>query len=197
MAYIFGFIAADGCLIEYKNGYHGIDITSKDIELLKGIKDEMSSEHKIGKKERGYRLQIRNKTIYSDLLNLGLTPRKSKSITFPKVPRKFLHDFIRGCFDGDGSVFMWRDPRWRHSLQIRTTFSSGSYPFLNDLKKQLCRFAGLQKGAVYKNPRIYELHYGIQDSLWLYRFMYSSNNGVLYLKRKKEKFELFNKLKNQ
>ena len=83
MAYILGFIFADGCLVEYRNGYHGLDITSKDLNHLRLIKEKLNAEHKIGKKERGFRLQIRNRDIYNDLINLGLTPRKSKIISFP------------------------------------------------------------------------------------------------------------------
>jgi len=106
MAYILGFIYTDGSLIEYRNGYHGLDITNKDITLLKSIKKKLGAGHKIGKKERGYRLQIRNRSIYRDLLMLGLIPRKSKNIRSAEVPQKYFSHFIRGVFNGDGSVMV-------------------------------------------------------------------------------------------
>ncbi|MDD2689857.1 MAG: hypothetical protein PHT41_06895 [Candidatus Omnitrophica bacterium] len=86
MAYLLGFIFADGCLVEHKNGYHGLDITSKDVDHLRLIKSRLKAEHKIGKKERGYRIQIRNRQIYNDLIRFGLTPRKSERIRFPEIP---------------------------------------------------------------------------------------------------------------
>jgi len=197
MAYILGFIFADGCLVEYKNGYYGLDITSKDLEHLRLIKHELKAEHKIGKKEHCYRIQIRNKVIYNDLLKLGLTPRKSKTIRFPKLPKEYFSHFVRGLFDGDGSVMIWKEPRWRHTWQIRTSFTSGSRNFLNDLNKNLKCLGGLLKGKVSPAARAYHLRYlSMSESLGLYKFMYRYNPG-LYLKRKKDKFESFILLKNR
>ncbi len=195
MAYILGFIFADGCLVEHKNGYHGLDITSKDIELLRSIKDKLSAGHKIGHKERGYRLQIRNRNIYSKLIELGLTPRKSKVIKFPKIPKKYSHDFIRGLFDGDGSVMIWQEPRWRHTWQIRTSFTSGSHIFLQDLDKCLQNLAGLLRGRISPIKGGYHLRYvSMPECIAFYRYLYQ-NSPDLYLKRKKDKFELFISLK--
>jgi len=196
MAYILGFIFADGCLVEHKNGYHGLDITSKDLKHLRLIKEQLKAEHKIGKKERGYRIQIRNRQIYSDLIRLGLTPRKSKRIRFPKIPKGYFAHFIRGLFDGDGSVFIWKEPRWRHTWQIRTTFCSGSLEFIKGLRRELFKNAGLSEGYLRRGSRVMELGYAIADSLSLYKFMYRGNDNV-YLNRKKNKFELFLRIKNQ
>ena len=190
MAYIFGFITADGCLVEHKNGYHGLDITSKDLTLLSAIKKRMQAGHAIGEKERGYRLQIRNKQIYSDLIRLGLMPRKSKRVKFPRIPKRCFAHFIRGLFDGDGSVFIWKEPRWRHTWQIRTTFCSGSLDFITELRQELFKNAGLSKGYLRRGSRVMELGYAIADSLALYRFMYNRESN-LCLGRKKKVFELF------
>ena len=197
MAYILGFIFADGCLVEHKNGYHGLDITSKDIGHLRLIKKQLKAEHKISKKERGYRIEIRNRDIYNDLIKLGLTPRKSKIIKFPQIPQRYSSPFIRGLFDGDGSVMVWQEPRWRHTWQIRTSFTSGSQSFLQDLNKHLRSVAGLLRGKVSPVRRGYHLRYlSMPECLILYKFMYHGNSN-LYLKRKKDKFELFVFLKNQ
>lgn len=191
MVYILGFIFSDGCLVEHKNGYHGLDITSKDVKLLRLIREQLKAEHKIGKKERGYHIQIRNRIIYNDLINLGLTPRKSKIVKFPKIPRRYFSHFIRGLFDGDGSVMIWREPRWRHTWQIRASFTSGSQSFLRDLKNHLHSFVGLLRGEVSPVQRGYHLRYlSMPECTALYKFMYR-NNTNLYLKRKKDKFELF------
>ncbi|MFC1699516.1 hypothetical protein ACFL1I_06145 [Candidatus Omnitrophota bacterium] len=190
MAYVLGVIATDGCLVEYGNGYHGFDITSKDKILLKQIKKTMQAEHKIGEKERGSRLQVRNRKIYSDLLRLGLTPRKSRTIKFLNIPKKYLSDFVRGCFDGDGCVKVWQEPRWRHTWQISTFFCSASLPFLQTLHNQLQSKGRLLRGWIWHGPRSYYLCFAIEDSLRLFNFMYQ-NDSQLYLKRKKDKFESF------
>ncbi|MFH1413927.1 MAG: hypothetical protein ABIG56_03690 [Candidatus Omnitrophota bacterium] len=190
MAYILGFIFADGCLVEHKNGYHGLDITSKDIKHLVLIKQKLKSGHKIGRKERGYRIQIRNRQIYNDLIRLGLIPRKSERARFPTIPKRYLAHFIRGLFDGDGSVFIWKEARWKHAWQIRTTFCSGSPEFIKELRQGLLKKPGLSKGYLRHASRVMELGYAITDSLALYRFMYNRKCD-LYLERKKKVFESF------
>lgn len=195
MAYVLGFIYADGCLVEHKNGYHGLDITSKDLGHLRLIKKQLGAEHKIGKKERGYRIQVRNRDVYNDLIKVGLTPRKSKTIKFPKFPEEYSPHFVRGLFDGDGSVMVWREPRWKHTWQIRTSFTSGSLSFLQDLNRHLESVASLSHGKVSPVTRGYHLRYlSMPECMALYRFMYQGNPS-LYLKRKKDKFELFLSLK--
>lgn len=44
MAYILGVIITDGCLVEHRNGYHGLDITSKDKDFLENIRHEFNKE---------------------------------------------------------------------------------------------------------------------------------------------------------
>ncbi len=194
MAYILGIITTDGCLVEHKNGYPGLDITSKDRDLLEEIKSRIEAGHKIGKKMRCYRLQIRNRILYNDLLKLGLTPRKTKTKIFPEVPKEYLPDFVRGCFDGDGSVLIWKEPRWKHSWQMRTVFSSGSIGFIEQLRQILSDNIGLSKGYLELARGAVQIKYAISDSLALYRFMYNTKSGFC-LDRKKKIFETFSNLR--
>ena len=196
MAYVLGVIASDGCLVEHANGLHSIDITSKDYEWLCKIRRAMESTHKVGKKPRGYRLQIRNQQIYGDLIRLGLTSRKSKTLRFPPVSLSHLPDFVRGYFDGDGTVWFWQDPRWRHAWQLKASFYSGSRIFLEELRSLLQRRAGLSSGSLTILPTAFELRYGITDGLKLYRWIYH-DQAVLYLDRKRNKFEEFLALKSK
>jgi len=201
MAYILGFIVADGCLVEHKNGYNALNITNKNRKILDAILKILSSTHKISVKSRGgtpnlkyFQIQIRDQSIYADLLKLGLTPRKSKTIEMPKVPAKFFDTFVRGCFDGDGSVTVWQDPRWNRPWQIRTVFSSGSYIFLIRMQKRLGKEAGLSSGSIQRLAREYELCYSIADSTKLYNFMYKDiAKNSLYLEQKLQKFDFFKK----
>jgi hypothetical protein len=203
MAYILGFIATDGCLVEHKNGYNCLNITNKNKGILEEILISMNSDHKISAKSRGsaprykyFQIQIRNKDIYNDLLKLGLMPRKSKTIRMPAIPLEFYGDFLRGCFDGDGSVSVWKEPRWRHSWQIRSVFCSASFAFLQDIQKRLCSKAGLTKGNIQSLAREYLLCYSIEDSFKLYKVMYQNINcNSLFFKRKKDKFEFFKKVR--
>ena len=169
MAYLLGVICADGCLVEHANGYHTLNITSKDLDWLQQLKRTLRAEQKICRKERGYQLQIRNQIIYRSLLDLGLTPRKSKTLQLPTVAPEVFPDFVRGVFDGDGTVWFWQDPRWKHPWQLKASFYSGSRIFLEDLRVQLGQHARLSASSLTMLPTAFELRYCIADSLQLYR----------------------------
>ncbi|MEA3319375.1 MAG: hypothetical protein U9Q88_05035 [Bacillota bacterium] len=103
MAYILGFFLADGAITDITQN---VSIAQKESEILEQIRDEMESNHPIGKNKYGINiLNINSKIIKDDLMNIhGLTPNKSKTVKFPYVPEEYMHHFIRGYFDGDGSI---------------------------------------------------------------------------------------------
>lgn len=194
MAYVLGVICADGCLVEHANGYHCLNITSKDLSWLQQIRQTLQAQQKISSKQEAYQLQIRNQIIYNSLLALGLTPRKSKTLRLPFVPPAVFPDFVRGYFDGDGTVWFWRDIRWRHPWQLKASFYSGSQAFLVELRLSLQRYAQLSPGSLTTLPTAFELRYGIRDGLQLYHWMYW-DHSVPCLQRKRNKFEEFLTLK--
>jgi len=191
MAYLLGVICADGCLVEHANGHHCLNITSKDLTWLQQIKHTLQAQHKIGWKRRAYQLQIRNQVIYHSLLDLGLTPRKSKTLRLPPVPPDAFPDFVRGYFDGDGCVVVWQEKRWRRVWQLKTAFASGSRYFLEQLRGRLCDQARLTPGSLRFGARVYCLEYAMADSLRLYDFMHAQDSARLCLTRKRERFERF------
>ena len=105
MAYVLGYIYADGSLEDasYLRGRY-LRISSKDKEILLKIKKVLDSEHKLQiRKPRQikyinniyvsknlYLLRIGDHELFNDLISLGVTPRKSLSLEFPKIPRVFL-----------------------------------------------------------------------------------------------------------
>ena len=201
MAYVLGFFCADGNMTKNKRGACFIEFQITDGDLLKKIKTTLGSGHKIAVRERGdkfktaYRLQIGSKTIFNDLLKLGLTPNKSKIIAFPIVPVRWMPDFVRGYFDGDGNVTISKYNRKnRKNHQSRTMlagFTSGSEKFLVGLRKCLQKYASLGKGTLYFSSRGYRLYYSVNDAKKLYSFMYGKLKNDLFLIRKKRIFELY------
>ncbi len=108
MAYILGFILADGCIINgtYK-GYSDslkFGVQCRDIDILEKIKLELSSNHKISKGNNAAHFTITSQKIVDDLKRLGIKYRKSLNENVPKVPNVYNKDFIRGVVDGDGSI---------------------------------------------------------------------------------------------
>lgn len=199
MAYVLGFFAADGSMVLNNRGAHFIEFTITDRIVLEMIQKAVDSTHKIQKRSHNnsawksqYRLQIGSKEWFADLSRLGFTRNKSNTLTFPKVPKKYFGDFVRGYFDGDGCVYFKRlhyadrkNLRW----VLLTLFTSGSRLFLNALWNAL-KIHGIRGGSLKKKDRGFELVFSHNDSIALHRVMYHTNKVLeLYLPRKRHKLE--------
>ena len=196
MAYVLGFFCADGSMTKNKRGAHFIEFYIKDLDLLKKIRKSLKSNHKIKTRKRSglvaYRLQIGSKKIFQSLLKLGLLPRKSKRVILPQIPKNYLSHFVRGYFDGDGSVwcgFIHKYNRKKPVKILLTRFTSGNKSFLTALSRRLA-----DEIQTAENPLIpfcsgaYRLSYSTHDSIRLYNFIYSEDSE-LRLSRKKKIFE--------
>jgi len=200
MAYVLGFFCADGSMSKNKRGAHFIEFQITDKDLLEKIRKLLDSDHKITERERGerwktqYRLQIGSKTIFRDLTKLGLTPHKSKTLSLPKMPNKYLSHFTRGYFDGDGNVnictYQRKNRLNRLSTVLLSGFTCGSEKFVKALKSHLKKFAHILGGTLYYSNKAYRLYFSINDSKKLYDFMYKNHNN-LCLNRKKIIFEKY------
>lgn len=122
MAWVLGMIITDGNL--HKDRAQ-VSITQKDIRVLEKISEYTSSAHKIRETNGSFRLTISSQVLKDDLTKLGLTPRKSLTVKFPNIPEEYLTSFIRGVFDGDGSVI--RTGYWAHVASGSKEFSQGLY----------------------------------------------------------------------
>ncbi len=145
MAYVLGLIYTDGNLYvrKDKSGYElGIlSFAQKDKELVEKFLKLMDCDATIRFKERRefakttagelYYFSIGSNDIAKDLLKLGLTPNKSLDMVFPEIPDKFMRHFIRGLFDGDGSVYL------ESRKSIRVKLLSGSKGFIKSLNRLL------------------------------------------------------------
>ncbi len=197
MAYVLGYFAADGCMFVNPRGSHYIEFTSTDREIIEKIKRFMSSKHLLAKRDRlklqwrtTYHFQIGSKEMFKDLLTFGFCPNKSNVLKFPRIPREFLSDFIRGYFDGDGCVhygFYARKNRPNKQFILLTNFTSGSKEFLKSLWERL-QEVGLSGGCLKKKTRGFELCFSINDSKKLYRFIYQNASKSIFLERKHKKF---------
>jgi predicted DNA-binding protein YlxM (UPF0122 family) len=187
MAYVLGLIITDGCIS--KTGV--ISLSMNDKELLEKVKKALGSAHNItpSKHQRGlYYYHFAREKLAKDLEKLCVVPRKSLIVKFPEVPREYLPDFIRGIFDGDGSVFY--DKR-RPKFPLRSKFVSGSESFIGNLESSL-EFLGMPKRTIYrqktKNGWSYMFIYDHQDSVRLFGILYKNTQNGLFLDRKYKRF---------
>lgn len=193
MAYTLGLWWADGCI--YRGQMFDITQHRKDKYILKKIAEDMGYEGNLqdAVDTQSSRINFSCVVIYNDIRKLGGAERKSLTAIFPKnIPDEFIPDFVRGYFDGDGSI--WYVKRSR----INSNFSSGSRIFLESLLKILREKAGIIGGSISfcnKTQTCYHLTFGTKDSAKLGKYMYS-NNPQFYLLRKKQKFDKFSEEEN-
>lgn len=179
MAYVLGLWYADGCI--YGGKMFDITLHKKDKYVLKKIADELNYEGQLYDyvDRQAVRINFSCKVIYDDIIRLGGTERKSLTVTFPKVPKQFLPDFIRGYFDGDGCIMNLKNNR------LNSAFTSGSRQFLESLLDILRQEAGIEGGSF--DDSCCSLKFGKKDTLRLGEYIYK-NNPELFLLRKKQKF---------
>lgn len=188
-AYAVGLITTDGNLS--KDGRH-IEITSKDEEQLLNFLSCLNLQNKIGKKRSGSgreysRVQFSDVVLYRFLLQIGLMPNKSKIVKDIKVPKKYIFDFLRGHFDGDGSFYSYKDPRWKNSFMFYTSFTSASPEHIQWLRSMLYNSLSIQGHITKSNSHsAYQLKYAKRESLKLLPKLYYDKE-VVCLSRKRLK----------
>lgn len=189
-AYTLGLLATDGNLS--KDGRH-LSFTSKDIQLVKTFKRCMNLFGvKIGTKTSGYtdkryfRIQFSNIKLYKWLVKIGLMPNKSKIINELKIPSKYFFDFLRGCFDGDGTIYSFWDPRWHSSFMFYIAFSSASIEFLKWMREKIKKLCGLSGSIGPAGNNLFLLRYAKSESIILFNKMFYLDN-IPFLQRKYKK----------
>lgn len=187
MAYVLGLIITDGCIS--KTGT--ISLSMNDSEILEKVKRAMMSDHQIipsKHQKRLYHFKFARERLVKDLAGFGIGPKKSLIVKFPQIPDAFMSDFIRGIFDGDGSVFFIKGNR---KYPLKTKFCSGSKDFITELEINLQKL-GLPKRNIYeqktKNGIFYMFTYGHKDSVKLFEILYKNSPNILFLERKYNKF---------
>ena len=214
-AYLLGFIAADGAIVQNKNTNTKtltITIHAKDIAILELLKLELNSSLNIkdinykSKSLQSYKLDVNHKRfntskkeIINDLESYSLT--SNKSLTMPNlilnIPKNYRKAFILGYFDGDGCFIDSKVTRKRKYLKKDGSISEyigEKYNYYISIK---CTKEFLQ-GIVdelqiqsynikqISNQNIYTLI--IIKNLDILKFYDCYNYCDFYLQRKKDKF---------
>lgn len=191
-----GFLAADGFVLSGHNGV-GVELSDIDTNHLEMLcqfveRDKtLSFRHKIqnGKQFRYARLDLICSRLMDDLArNFGIVPRKSLVIRPPELPHSLRRHFIRGYFDGDGSIG-WH----KYNKGIRLCFASGSELFLEWIRDAIREETGIASAMTIakrkkSQTRVFEL-YG-DDATRVLEWMYGDGGTALCLDRKRRKFEV-------
>lgn len=192
-AYWLGFLWADGCIISINpqkpNYAIELGLSSKDRNhLIKfcnflslsedRIKDKICPPGELIKKERKIsRVQISSAHMWNTLFSYGMVPRKTYDERFPyentfKFPELVRH-FIRGYFDGDGSL-TWHDKEHIHPEVSIIGLEDFLLKLISYLPKELNK-------SIYKtkNSILYETNWAYNKAYIFLDFIYNNSNIVL------------------
>jgi intein-encoded DNA endonuclease-like protein len=203
-AYLLGFFIADGCIS--KDNRLGFSNSIDDLSVLELAKKEISPDSKIfrinykkgavNRKEQ-CRLRIMSNILTDVLINkYGILKNKTKDnlfkFNFDLIPENLHVHFIRGFFDGDGSVSFYET---RNTIFFNFSFISTSFNFMNQI------------GEIFENKfkirKVIKENQGKTINWFSMRFDYNRNrtlkineiyewlykDATCFLERKKIKFE--------
>jgi len=207
-AYWLGFIYADGYITKRGN-YVGLALAQRDKSHLEKLVRTLQTDYTIkeykvtngyGKGNTFCRLILCSEIMKTDLVSKGVLINKSLKLIFPSfqiVPVELIRHFIRGYFDGDGSLSHY-GPNNKNHFTIKIC---GTYEFLSNLKSCLrdaLELGGL--GSICKstnnNKNNYYLTIGgnIQVTAVL-NHLYK--NATIYLERKYFRYLHFLQIANK
>lgn len=191
-AYLLGNVTADASVSNGKT--LRFEVSSKDVEILDYAKTQLNVDTDIHTYQREGRndtcvLNASSIDLVNDLVNYNVVKNKqSQDFGLPDIPREYMRDFMRGYFDGDGSVFKKSDGRYGVSICCTETFA----------KESLSMLVGF---GIITNPRatnivdmrkygidIFHLRLITKDSINKFA-KYIYRDGYFSLNRKREIFE--------
>jgi hypothetical protein len=125
------------------------------------------------------------------LINLGCTPRKSLTTTFPSesiVPKELQHHFIRGYFDGDGVVGVYNMTRKTsdYAKQGHRVGFTGTEEMINGIF-DIVKDYGLNKVAVQSTGNAKMFTWSGKGNMTRF-FEFAYKDATVYLNRKYERF---------
>ena len=198
-AYLLGFLYADGYITRlYKGVYNsvGVTLSVKDEAYLKIIacyfhsKITYSYTSVNGNRYKCVRFCKHDPSLVKVLINLGVIPHKTYEISdriISSVPSNLIHHFIRGFFDGDGSIYQVEKKKCKASYGIGfVTFNRALLEHIQTILSKKCELPA--KAIRMEKEKYARLNYGgnvILDKIK--KFLYS--DATIFLERKKKLFD--------
>lgn len=193
-AYLLGFIYADGCITQKVNNKHyqlTINLSKKDESHLLILNKFLNGKMRnLSCKIKGYdkvyesvRLTKCDVLLIETLKKLGINPNKTYNFGDPQnnVPEHLIHHFIRGIFDGDGTICFY------NNIYI-SGFVGTDENLFNFIKLQLEKKFNRNISLRLEKKKYFRINlFGNPLCLNLYNYLYK--DATLFLERKYNKFQ--------
>ena len=176
-AYLLGLLASDGTISENSC----IRLVMMDQQPVFFARDELAPKARIlyHPSTDAFKLSITSESLARALGKYGVVPRKSWSLVYPSLPKKFERSFLLGYFDGDGSVF------WRRSRNGRKTYPCwclyGRDVFLLTVAQTINEHLGIELAPPRrprKNRAVWVLEATASKALRIDRWLHSNGLGI-------------------
>lgn len=207
-AYITGLIFADGYS---SNSQMGIRLKKCDKKLIERVKNYFSTEIKLQENKADFGFVISSEKACENLKRVG-KKKTGEPISIPKMNPSLVRHFIRGYFDGDGTIFVCKSGK---NHIFKSNICCVTVNILEEFKAILqknnidCSInKENRKGKVMRTPNgictcsfdMYRLFICKKDSLErFYHFLY--DDCTIWMERKRKIFEdnkeLFTYLKHR
>jgi intein/homing endonuclease len=168
-------------------------VQKRDCGLLKHINKVLKIKNPVRRIENNYcRVDVTQQGFIKAFAKWGITEKKSLTIEFPtNLPKKMISHFIRGVFDGDGTVtFKYR--RNRHSFIQSARIVTCSKKFAEGLNEALTKvnIANTIRVELRENTNrstLYSVCILASGYEAFYNYIYK--NSSIHLARKKQVFK--------
>lgn len=160
-------------------------MNKKDRGHLLKFKDAIKTNSPIKETEsnNSAHMGIYSKELFNALGDLGIKPNKSLTISYVNIPDSLMPHFIRGVFDGDGSI----SGKDQGHVQLCIV---GNKPFLEQIQDFLIKELKISKTKIYPmtNCRADRIQYTGSQIFRILEFIYKDSNDKIRLTRKYDKF---------
>jgi len=188
-AYWLGFLYADGCVQNKKTGQKLISLAVKDKEVIDKFIKSINGDFKTKTYKDVHVVHLTSVIMFNALVKLGCIPRKSLVLKFPELRKDLIHHFIRGYFDGDGTVYTYHPKNYNKTTTIYNSIGigiCGTQEFLESISREVS--TNQAKKDKRKENNIWYLSFsGSKKAKTFYEYLYK--DATVCLTRKKDKFE--------
>lgn len=197
-AYVLGLFFADGCNFPPK-GTACISLQESDKKLLEDISKEIESNNPLKiidqsnrKSEKNYSynnmctLNMNSRHLCNSLEKLGAVRNKSLVLEFPNIPKDLYSHFVRGYYDGDGSVYRYIKNENNKRITLTITSTENFCEKIKDIvEKELGIYCGIYDASCHNGITKVASITGT-SAIKLMNWMYK--DADLYLQRKYDRY---------